>query len=203
MVPVEEEPLHIVRYKGDDFMIYTNWIEPGVWTQYHSHGHDLLSVLPVAAAGAMQTLGSEPLTKTAPAGTVLFFPYSGKPEPYVHRVGAEGEGPFVNIGLDFRDDLSAACASDAASWQADGVELVETNRRGQAYRLTLPAGSEVALPQNGRGLLVVPLQPASLEVDSTPWQAAVGDFRFYDDALPTALSNSAGQAVQLIVFSAC
>ena len=44
-VPVTKEPLHVVQHRGAHFLIYTNWIEPGVWTLYHQHRNDLLAVI--------------------------------------------------------------------------------------------------------------------------------------------------------------
>jgi hypothetical protein len=41
-VPEHEEPLHVVAHRGAHFtMIYSNRIEPGLWTRYHQHRNDL------------------------------------------------------------------------------------------------------------------------------------------------------------------
>ena len=42
---VLEEPLRVVRYRSDPFIVYTNWVEPGQWTLYHAHDKDLLAVI--------------------------------------------------------------------------------------------------------------------------------------------------------------
>jgi len=49
-VPASQEPLHIVRYDAEPFMIYTNDVMPGIWTRHHQHHNDLLAVI----AGATQ-----------------------------------------------------------------------------------------------------------------------------------------------------
>ena len=56
-VPVTEEPLHVVKYRDDHFLIYTNWIEPGIWTLYHEHENNLLAVIVADTVAASQAAG--------------------------------------------------------------------------------------------------------------------------------------------------
>ena len=200
-VPVTEEPLHVVRHRSDDFIVYTNWIGPGIWTLYHQHRHDLLAVIPAATTAASQQAGGDTREQTAPAGTVVFFPYADDEQPFVHRVGATGSAPFINVGLEFQGATAANCAVPA--WDVAGSEALAPNRRGQGYRLRLDSGLEVALPTFGRGLLIVPLDSATLAVDGAPWTAAPGDFRFYDGTLAQRLRNLDSAAANLVIFSAC
>jgi hypothetical protein len=88
VVPVTEEPLHIVRYRSERFTIYTNRIKPGVRTLYHTHQNDLLAVIVLDTTVTSQAAGDAPRTQTATAGSVAFFPYADSPTPYAHRVGA-------------------------------------------------------------------------------------------------------------------
>ncbi|MFV0476800.1 MAG: hypothetical protein ACK5ME_03075 [Parahaliea sp.] len=44
-VSVMDESLHIFGYHSNRFMIYTNWIEPGVWTRCHKHEHDQVAII--------------------------------------------------------------------------------------------------------------------------------------------------------------
>ncbi len=202
-VPVMDEPLHVVRHRGAAFIVYTNWIEPGVWTQYHQHRNDLLAVIPAATTAASQEAGGEPREQSAPAGTLVLFPYADSDAPFVHRVGGSGKSPFINIGLEFQDAITASCPDSLAAWGGANVEALAPNRRGQGYRLRLEGGAEAALPKQGRGLLIVPLGTARLAVDEAPWNARLGDFRFYDGAFPGSLRNPGAQTVNLVVFSAC
>ncbi len=205
-VPVTEEPLHIIRHRGDHFIIYTNSIEPGVWTQYHEHRKDLLAILAANVTAASQIPGEEERIQEAPAGTVLFYPYANAAMPFIHRVGVLGDGPFINIGLEFQDDDTGECSANAP-WNNPVTEAVSANRRGQAYRLTLPPGVNVALPRDGRGLLLVPLGPSTLVLDLDTWAAIPGDFQIYDGdtagTRPAQLRNGGKETVSLIVFSAC
>lgn len=202
-LPVIEEPLHVVRHRGEHFQIYTNWIEPGVWTLYHAHHNDLLAVIAADVTAASQAPGSEPREQAAPAGTVLFFPYADSRVPYVHRVGVRGDGPFVNIGLEFRDPPTAACAKRSPRWGEGRAEALVPNRRGQAYRLRLSPDDEIELPGAGRGLLLVPLGDATLNLGHEMWKATAGDFRFYEGAWPGRLRNHGDTAATLVLFDAC
>jgi len=139
VVPVIEEPLHIARYHSDRFLIYTNWIEPGTWTQFHEHRNDLLAVIVADTSAASQALSSEPRKQSANAGTLVLFPYSDESEPYVHRVGATGDTEFINVGLEFLQPLAAACRSHPAPWDEPHLRSMDSTRRGQGYHLTLPA----------------------------------------------------------------
>jgi hypothetical protein len=200
-VPVTQEPLHVVQYRGEHFLIYTNWIEPEVWTLYHEHRNDLLAVIVADTVVASQSPHAVPREQAAPAGTVAFFPYADA--PFVHRVGTRGSTAFINIGLEFRDPLATACADKPPHWNAAPARALAANRRGQAYHLSLPAGAEVTLPPGGRGLLLAPLDTASLQIDNGVWNAAIGDFRFYDRDRPTRLRNSGAAVATLVVFDAC
>lgn len=202
-VPVTEEPLHVVRHRGEHFMVYTNWIEPGVWTLYHEHRNDLLAVIAADTSAASQLPGGEPQQQAAPAGTLVFFPYADNDAAFVHRVGGRGSSPFINIGLEFQDPVAISCADQAPAWLDARAEVLAPNRRGQGYVLRLPAAADVALPQHRRGLLLVPLGEASLVVDDMEWNAAIGDFRFYDRDLPDRLQNAGTAAASLVVFDAC
>lgn len=205
-VPVAEEPLHVVKYRGEDFLIYTNWITPGTWTLYHEHRNDLLATIVGATTAASQTPGNEPGEQTAPAGTVLFFPYADSAAPFVHRVGARGDSPFINVGLEFLGPPAAAC-TDSPDWRDDRVQIVAENRHGRAYRVTLPASAEIALPTSGRGLLLVPLNEGTLRLGEAPWMFSPGDFRFFESAggtsRPEGLGNGMADAVTLIAYVAC
>lgn len=202
-VPVTEEPLHVVRYTSEQFMIYTNWIEPGVWTLYHRHPTDLLAVIPAAASVLGQVPGAEPEGQVAPAGSVVFFPYGDGAEPYVHRVGARGDSPFINVGLDFQVPPVSDCESGISGWQSAQATEIASNRRGKAYRLTLPADSRLGLPASGSALLLVPMEPAALRIDSESWEPTVGDFRFFESERPQEVGNIGQAAAQLVMFHAC
>ena len=202
-VPVTAEPLHVVQHQGKNFLIYTNWIEPGVWTLYHQHRNDLLAVIAVDTSAASQEPGAAPREQTAPAGSVIFFPYADSAQAYTHRVGATGSGPFVNIGLEFLAPPDQACVEAMQGWSEPRAQSHEPNRRGRAYRLELPAGTRAALPESGGGVLLVPLGAADLELDREPWRAVPGDFRFYEQRRPQSLRNSGERSALLAVFQAC
>ena len=209
-VPASQEPLHIVHYDAEPFMIYTNDVMPGIWTRYHQHHSDLLAVIAGGTQVGGQVPGEEAKSQNVPSGTVAFFPYSDSAAPYVHRVGVTGEQPFVNVGLEFHGPLDSQCQANT-TWQHPAIETVTSNRRGSAYHLLLASGASAALPELGRGLLLVPLaEPANnLLLDSTQWQPAPGDFRFYTDfnqpqqPRPATIKNNGSSNVRLVVFVAC
>lgn len=211
-MPATEEPLHIVRADEPPFVIYTNDLQPAVWTQYHQHRTDLLAVIAADTRVAGQVPGEEAKAQNAPAGAVVFFPYADSKTPYVHRVGVTGEQPFVNIGVEFHDPLGSQCQG-IAPWKGPGIKATTSNRRGSAYHLQLSSGASALLPTQGRGLLLVPLgdsQPENnLQLDSQAWQPALGDFRFYSDfskqknPRPTQIKNSGESSVHMTVFVAC
>jgi hypothetical protein len=202
-VPVTEEPLHVVRHESQHFILYTNWIEPGSWTLYHEHRNDQMSVIAADVVGATQVPGEEPRQQGVPAGTALFFPYADSMSPYVHRVGARGTAPFVNFGLEFRDPPGVACTDDTPRWHPAHAELRKTTRRGQAHRLTLPAGAVASLPQAGRALLLVPLGSATLQLDDQAWHAELGGFQFYESKRPAELRNAGRETATLMVVDGC
>lgn len=202
-VPVTAEPLHEVQHRDQHFLIYTNWIEPGVWTLYHQHRNDLMAVIAADTRAASQEPAAEPREQKGPAGSVIFFPYADSPRAYVHRVGATGSTPFINVGLEFLDAPNAACDTRALTWSETAARPLEPNRRGRAYRLELPADTGVDLPRSGSGLLLVPLGEATLELDDAAWPAVVGDFRFYEQQSPKSLRNAGGGSASLVVFLAC
>lgn len=211
-VPASQEPLHVVRYDAEPFMIYTNDVMPGIWTQYHRHHSDLLAVIAGGTQVGGQVPEEEAKSQNVPSGTVAFFPYADSATPYVHRVGVTGAQPFVNVGLEFHGPLDSQCQSSTA-WQNPAIESVASNRRGNAYHLLLASGASAALPEQGRGLLLVPLDQPKAErdllLDSTQWQPALGDFRFYTDfnnaqqPRPATIKNNAKSSVRLVVFVAC
>jgi hypothetical protein len=53
-VPVIAEPLHVVRHSSGHFLIYSNRIEPGVWTLHHEHDNDQLAVIDADTTAASQ-----------------------------------------------------------------------------------------------------------------------------------------------------
>jgi hypothetical protein len=202
-VPVTEEPLHVVRHESEHFILYTNWIEPGQWTLYHEHRNDQMSVIAGDVVAAAQVPGEAPRQQSVPAGTVLFFPYAESASPYVHRVGAMDAAAFINFGLEFRDPPVVACTSDTPRWHSTQAELRKTTRRGQAYRLTLPAGAAVSLPEDGRALLLVPLGSAVLQLDVQAWRAELGGFQFFEGSRPAELRNAGTSPATLMVVDAC
>lgn len=202
-VPVTAEPLHEVQHRGANFLIYTNRIEPGVWTLYHQHRNDLMAVIAADTRAASQEPGAAPREQEGPAGSVIFFPYADSAQAYVHRVGATGSAPFVNVGLEFLDSPDAACDEASLTWKERTAQPLEPNRRGRPYRLELPAHTGVDLPRAGRGLLLVPLGAAELELDREAWPAGVGDFRFYGQQPPATLRNAGATSTGLVVFVAC
>lgn len=211
-VPASQEPLHVVRYDAEPFMIYTNDVMPGIWTQYHQHHSDLLAVIAGGTQVGGQVPGEEAKSQNVPSGTVAFFPYSDSAAPYVHRVGVTGEQPFVNVGLEFHGPLGDQCQR-ITPWQDPAIATVTSNRRGSAYHLLLASGASAALPEQGRGLLLVPLDEPKAEknllLDSTQWLPALGDFRFYSDfnqpqqPRPATIKNNGSSNVRLVVFVAC
>ena len=203
VVPVTEEPLHVVRYRDDHFLIYTNWIEPGTWTLYHEHKNDLLAVIVADTVAASQALGEAPREQAAPAGALVFFPYADDATPFVHRVSASGNATFINVGLEFLDPPSATCPAQLEDWNVKGSKPLPPNRRGQGYHLTLGPGATVAMPRGGRGLLLAPLAPATFQFANEVWTASVGEFRLYTDNRPEQLQNAGGTEVTLVVFDAC
>jgi hypothetical protein len=203
IVPVTEEPLHVVKYRDDQFLIYTNWIEPGVWTLYHAHENDLMAVIVADTMAASQTLGESPREQAAPAGALVFFPYADDPAPFVHRVSASGNSTFINVGLEFLAPPSASCTAQLEDWNVPASKPLPPNRRGQGYHLTLAPGATVAMPRGGRGLLLAPLAPATLQLANEVWTASVGQFRLYTDDRPEQLQNAGGAEVTLVVFDAC
>jgi len=206
VVPVMDEPSHVVRYRSRHFIIYTNQIPPGSWTLDHWHEHDLLAVVAGPVSIATRSPGSNPVTQHAPAGTVSFFPYSDHGEPYVHRLGVLGENPFLNVGLEFEDPLPVECPGDPA-WSAPGVEALPETRRGRPYRVVLAPGAEVPLPTGGRALLLVSIGNGRLALGDTAWQARTGALRFNEDenigSRPPSLRNDGESAATVIVFNAC
>jgi hypothetical protein len=211
-VPVTDEPLHIVRYDAPPFLIYTNYIMPGTWTLYHRHRTDLLALIAGDAQVSGQVAGEAAVLQAAPGGSAIFFPYGDLAEPYVHRVGAFGEKPFVNVGLEFHDPMGTQCEG-VTRWEDPVIEAVTSNRRGSAYRLVLDMGASIELPGQGRGLMLVPLAPLGLaprlQLDAATWTPALGDFRFYSDssnstsARPTRLTNVGEYNIGFTVFVAC
>ncbi len=203
VIPAEQEPLHVVRYQSDQFMIYTNRVESGVQTEYHKHHTDLLAVIPAAASVTSEKPGEAPKGQRVKPGTVAFFPYASQLEPFVHRVGAKDGTTFINVGLDFRLPLAASCNGSERLWTGLGVEPLTFNRRGQPYRLSLLPGQSIDLPDDGRALLLVPLGDAALKTDAAPWSNKLGGFRFYEGMRPASLANPGDEAVTLVVFKAC
>lgn len=203
VVPVTEEPLHVVRHRSEGFLIYTNWIEPGIWTQYHEHRNDLLALIVGDTVASSESLAGERREQTAPAGTLVLFPYSDDSAPYVHRVGATGEKPFINVGLEFLRPPADACRAKLAPWDEPHARELASNRRGQGYRLTLPSGAVVKLPQDGHGLLLAPLAEGKLQLDLESWRAIVGGFRFFAEARPRQVKNLGPSELGLVVFLAC
>ncbi len=206
VVPVMDEPAHVVRYRSRHFIIYTNQIPPGSWTLDHWHEHDLLAVVAGPVSIATQSPGSGPVTQDVPAGSVSFFPYSDAGEPYVHRLGVLNENPFLNVGLEFQDPLPVECPGDPV-WDAPGVEALPETRRGRPYRLVLAPGAEVSLPTGGRALLLVSIGNGRLTLGETAWEARTGALRFNEDenigTRPPSLRNAGDTTATVIVFDAC
>ncbi len=206
VVPVMDEPAHVVRYRSKHFIVYTNQIPPGSWTLDHWHEHDLLAVVAGPVSVATRSPGSDPVTQHVPAGTVSFFPYSDHGERFVHRLGVLGENPFLNVGLEFEDPLPVEC-SGVPAWDAPGVEAQPTTRRGRPYRLVLAPGAEVPLPAGGRALLLVSISKGRLTLGETAWEARTGSLRFNEDenigTRPPSLRNDGDTEVTVIVFNAC
>ncbi len=203
VVPVFEEPLHVVEYRNEHFTVYTNWIEPGVWTLYHEHRYDLLSIVVGDVVALNQKPAAAPQEQSAPSGTLVFFPYADLRERGIHRVGVSGDRPFINIGVEFRDPVSNGCDAGTETWREPGVQMIAENRRGYGYRLTISGESEVELPKTGRGLLLVPLHAGNFRLDGKSWSSEPGDFLFFGDSRPEALVNSGNATAKLILFSAC
>jgi hypothetical protein len=214
--PAAEEALHIVRHRSAHFMIYTNYLPAGQWTQFHSHRNDLLALIAADTTASAQTPDAPIKAQRAPAGTAVFFPYADAPAPYVHRVGVEASdsAPFINVGLEFFDPPTTQCAP--GKWASDADATLTRNRRGVAYRLSVAAGATLSLPSLGRALLLVPLlapsERALLRLDGETAHMSAGEFRFYDDTQPDVsrqiaraqrLDNLGTSPVDLSLFVAC
>ncbi len=203
VVPVLEEPLHVVRFSNDNFIVYTNWIETGQWTLYHAHDKDLLAVIAADARVTGQVFDKPAQDQEAPAGAAVFFPYADLPEAFVHRLTSRGPGPFINVGLEFQTAPAADCPAALPMWQADGVLPHDMNRRGRPYGVELAPGRQLELPDGGSALLLVPLGPVALSLDGEAWTADVGEHRLYHETTPRTLKNTGMQAAQLTLFHAC
>ncbi len=203
IVPVLEEPLHVVRYRSDQFIVYTNWIEAGKWTLYHAHDKDLLAVIAADASVTWQVFGKPAEDLEAPAGAAVFFPYADLPEAYVHRLTSRPPGPFVNVGLEFQNPPESDCSTTLATWAAGNVKPYEVNRRGRPYQVQLSPGMQLGAPKGGSALLLVPLGPVNLSLNGEAWTADVGDHRLYHETRLQTLENTGAQAAALILFHAC
>lgn len=203
IVPVLEEPLHVVRYRSDQFIIYTNWIEAGQWTLYHAHDKDLLAVIAADALVTGQVFGKPAEDLEAPAGAAVFFPYADLTDAYVHRLTSRPPGPFVNVGLEFQNPPEPDCPNRLATWHADSVQAYDGNRRGRPYLVQLTPGRQLELPDAGAALLLVPLGPVSLSLDGEAWTADVGDHRLYHRTRLQTLENTGAHAAALILFHVC
>lgn len=207
-LPVTEEPGHIVRYRSPRFVIYTNHFAPGDWTLYHEHRNDLLAVIAGDTVAINQKLGGEPGEQRVPTGTVAFFPYADTPSGYVHRISVGGTKPFINVGLDFQDIVpSAERRALMPVLDGTGMAAISENRRGRAYRIELPAGQSLALPEYGSALLVVGLTTATVDFSSTSkessrWELVAGDFQFFETTRPARISNTSASSASLILFMA-
>lgn len=206
-VPASEEPLHVVRYRSPHFVIYTNNLAPGEWTQYHEHRSDLLAVIAGATVAINQKWNGEAGEQRVPAGTVAFFPYADMPNGYVHRVSAGGTLPFVNVGVDFQDaQPSAERRASLAPLTGNSITAIGENRRGRAYRVELGAGQSLALPKQGSAVLLVALGTAQMGLegnDSTAhWSSTQGDFRFFETSWPSSLKNTSTNTTSLVIFQA-
>lgn len=207
VVPVTEEPGHIVRYQSPHFLIYTNRLMPGYQTLYHEHRNDLLAVIAGDTIAVNQKPDGQPTEQKVPAGTVILFPYADLPKAYVHRVSVAGELPFINVGLEFLDAWPIdPRRSQAPLLNAAGIIVLNENRRGRAYRVDLAPGVSLALPEQGSGLLIVALKPlvTTLETKGTAsrWEPAQGDFRFFETTWPQRISNLSAGIASLVVFQA-
>lgn len=192
---VDQEPYHRLIQDLGRYRIFDVEVPSGATTAFHLHHADNFSVRVNNSTFANETLDGKVTQVTATPGSLTYGTASVE-SPYGHRLSTTSATSFRTIMIEVKKPLPSATPEAEALPAA--YALVKETPRGRLYKLTLPPGQSLALPQRGEDLLLVSQGENRLSLDgTTPWPTKVGDFKFMSTHPGLSLRND-GQTEALV-----
>ncbi len=190
VVPVNEEPDHLIMFENDRVEVYEVNIAAGKRSLFHAHSDDLLTIIIEAQQGITKEPGAEEKMDSAPLGTLIYTPYGSGETPYVHQVGSGDDANFHVLGLGLKGDNGGA--TDGVLSLPNQPEMIFP--QGKALRVTLAAGEAQTLATG----LAVALEDGQLSGMAQPKQVRAGQVWWVSE--PTELRNEGDAPVRLLQF---
>ena len=157
---VRNEPRHHLVFENEFVRILNVFVEPGDTTEYHRHNTPSVFIFFSTTKTGSQLYGSEPVTATFTAGTILFDSLN---KERIHRVWNMDTNWLHVIDAEIKIKTARQKMPDLASKQL--VSLFK-ERMINGYKLSLAAHEPFQFPVNRAGYLLVSLRDAQVGIDS-------------------------------------
>jgi hypothetical protein len=140
VVPIEEEPQHILKFRNQHVRFFDVMLPSGYNGQWHLHVNDGVFVNIETSETREHELGTAP--KDRPPRTIgqtYFFNYAVKPK--IHRVDNTGQSAYRVTDT----EILRECGRFAPVQDGTGQTLILENDRVRVTRLMLGPGEKIAL----------------------------------------------------------
>lgn len=199
VVPVEQEPMHRIKFENEFVRLFDVLIPVGKKSKYHTHLNDGVSVRLSNTRIVDEVLGGGKTTFEIKYGDATFGP---RPSPLSHRVVNSSKSDFRNIFIDIlpRKDLVKDTLFPILT---DAHVVLIDNSRVRVNRLVLKPGESSKVhthPMHGLGIL---LYDSKIEITSPGSAVRVlelmaGDFAWQNAGTTHMIKNIGSTVFEVI-----
>ncbi len=161
-VPIEKEPLHLLKFENQYVRAFDVFIPTGKTTLFHIHKHDGVGVRLTDSRIRDEPQEGAPEEISFKRGEVSF---AYRPNPLTHRVSNIGSTDFRNI---FIETLPSAVASTDAKPLENvvGYTLALENNRVRVLRLVLAPGESTEMRAHALRTLSIVVSKGKIVVET-------------------------------------
>jgi quercetin dioxygenase-like cupin family protein len=194
-VPVEQEPHHHLLLKNDNLMVLRVTLQPGEWSQYHTHSVDDVAVW-LGHSNASQQLPNQPESASIEQQPGNISLRTLHETPFSHRVHNLGPGIFDVL------DVELLQRPEHPSTGAAGPVAGE-NPSARVYKWKIAPGGVTPMHTHDRPYLIVAATGFNLTMTSPNGQSLTheikpGDFHWVTTKVTHTLANEGTGEGQII-----
>lgn len=188
-VPVRFEPRHHNVYENDFVRILNVFLPPGDTSQYHVHSTPSVFISYTVTKTGSQLLGQPPANAIPAAKTIW---YESLVKEKIHRVWNADTNWFhvMDIELTGKGEKTKPLLL-----KNDLLKLLLNEEQVNVYKLQLPGLAKTIIPASAKGLLIICLDKADINMSSNKKQQhrlmLDGHYEWIDAGKSATLENNA------------
>ncbi|HNP24778.1 MAG TPA: hypothetical protein PKM63_05780 [Panacibacter sp.] len=188
-VQVRFEPRHHNVYENDLVRILNVFLPPGDTSQYHVHSTPSVFISYTVTKTGSQLLGQPPANAIPAAKTIW---YESLVKEKIHRVWNADTGWFHVMDIEL---TGKGVLSHPPLLKNDSLKLLLDEEQVNVYKLQLPAMAKTTLPATEKGLLIICLDKADVNISVNKKQQPLlmldGHYQWIESGKAVSLQNNA------------